>query len=91
MMKIPQRYKRSRNGGIVSGIMAVIFGVFGILSIGALFVPIAALFTFISLARSITHMSRTGFIMALFGALTTAMGFATSPSLWVAIAAATKQ
>ena len=78
--------QRRGNPGLLAGILGCVFGLFGIFTIGVLFVPLAAICSLIGLLRGIGGMSGTGIGLSLLGIALTAAGFVFSPSLWFLLA-----
>jgi hypothetical protein len=72
-----------RNQGVVAGIFGCLFGILGILTIGIIFVPLAALCSLIGLLRGIGGPSLAGIATSLLGAVLTIFGFISSPTLWL--------
>jgi hypothetical protein len=72
-----------RNQGVVAGILGCLFGILGILTIGIIFVPLAALCSLIGLIRGISGPSLAGIATSLLGAVLTIFGFISSPTLWL--------
>jgi hypothetical protein len=73
---------------IAVAIMGIIFGILGIFTIGIVFVPLAALCAVVALIGGgiVRGQSATGFLAILAGILA-GVGFAASPTLWLATAA----
>jgi hypothetical protein len=69
--------------GVLAGLLGCVFGVLGILSWGIIFVPLAALCAIVGLFRGIVGGSAAGIGTSLIAGVLTAIGFATSPSLWL--------
>jgi hypothetical protein len=76
----------SRSEGVVSGILACIFGCFGIATLGIIFVPLAALCSVIGMLRGLVGRSISGFSISLMGAFLAFIGVVVSPSLWLLVA-----
>jgi len=73
---------------IAVAIMGIVFGILGIFTIGIVFVPLAALCAVVALIGGgiVRGQSATGFLAILAGILA-GVGFAVSPTLWLATAA----
>ncbi len=69
--------------GILAGLLGCVFGVLGILTLGSVFVPLAALCSVIGLLRGLTGLSVSGIAVSLLGGVLTIIGFVVSPSLWL--------
>lgn len=65
------------------GVLGCVFGTLGIFSIGIVFVPLAALCSFIGFLSGLSGGSFTGTLLSLIGGSLTVAGFVFSPSLWV--------
>ena len=72
--------------GMVSGIFGCVFGILGILTLGVVFVPLAALCAVISLLRGIGGGGLASIGVSLLAGVLVVIGFATSPGLWLALA-----
>jgi hypothetical protein len=72
-----------RNQGIVAGVLSCLFGILGILTIGIIFVPLAALCSVVGLLRGIAGPSIAGIATSLLGVALTVIGFISSPTLWL--------
>ena len=87
----PQRrapvYARRRNGGLIAGLFACVFGILGVFTVAIVFVPLAALCGTLGLLLGLAGRSATGFFVSLLGALLAAVAFVFSPSLWLLAAA----
>ena len=73
--------------GLLAGALGCVFGVLGIFSLGLVFVPLAALCSFVGFLRGIFGGSASGIGTSLLGAVLCVIGFATTPSLWAVTAA----
>lgn len=80
-------YRSASSAGLASGIVGSIFAVLGIFSVALLFLPFAVLFSVLSLLRSITGPSASGFAAAMASSFLTVIGFVVSPTAWLAVAA----
>lgn len=69
--------------GVLAGLLGCVFGVLGILTWGIFFVPLAALCAIVGLLRGIVGGSAAGIGTSLLAGILAAIGFATSPSLWL--------
>jgi hypothetical protein len=70
----------------MSGIFGALFAVLGIFSLGLVFLPFAVLFSFVSLVRSASGLSASGFCAAIASSILTIIGFVVSPSTWLVLA-----
>jgi hypothetical protein len=70
------------NQGVLAGLLGCGFGVLGILTLGIVFVPLAALCSLVGLINGL-HGNGSGLATSALGGVLTAVGFAFSPSLWV--------
>ena len=73
------------NQGVGAAVMACLFATLGIFTLGVVFVPIAALLTLCAFMYGLSG-NGTGLILSIVGGVLTAVGFATSPVLWLATA-----
>ena len=80
-----RQMKRDR-AGVVPGWFACGLALLGIFSIGAVFIPFAAIFCFIGLLTSLLAFNSRGFFINVFAVILTALGFILSPSAWLAAA-----
>ncbi len=78
-------YKRPSSSGVMSGVVGSVFAILGIFTIGPVFLPFAALFSLVSVLRSITGFSASGAAVALMSCILTGIGVALSPSMWLII------
>jgi hypothetical protein len=85
----PNTFAARGNPGLVAGVLGCVFAVLGILFIGAIFVPLAALCGVVGLVRGSVGRSPTGIGTSLLALLMSVIGFFVSPSLWLLIAAIT--
>ena len=69
--------------GVVAGLFGCIFGTLGILTIGLIFVPLAAICAAAGLLRGIFGRSAAGIGLSLLAWITVAIGTAVSPTVWV--------
>jgi hypothetical protein len=69
--------------GILAGVLGCVFGVLGILTLGVVFVPLAALCSVLGLLRGLIGLSSSGIAVSLLGGVLTIIGFVFSPSLWL--------
>jgi hypothetical protein len=76
--------RNSSMAGAFTGLFGIIFAVIGIFTIGVVFVPIAAIFSFFSLVNSLSGRSGIGFLMSAISTVLTIVGFFTSPVLMAA-------
>jgi hypothetical protein len=76
---------RSRPG-ILAGLLGCAFAVLGILTFGFVFVPLAAVCSFIGFVRGVGGLSVAGIGVSVLGCILTVVGFAVSPTLWVLLA-----
>jgi hypothetical protein len=79
-------YRQSSNAGLMSGLFGCVFAFLAIFSFAMLFLPFAILFSTISLLRSISGLSATGFGAATVSIILTGIGFIVSPSAWLVVA-----
>jgi hypothetical protein len=75
------------NHGVLAGLLGCAFGVLGIFAWGLIFVPLAAICSFVGLLRAAGGLSLSGIGCSLLGGILTAWGFVASPSLWVLLGA----
>lgn len=69
--------------GVLAGYLGCFFGLFGILTIGIVFVPLAVLCSGIGICRSLLGGSLAGFCVSSAGMFLALLGFVVSPSLWL--------
>jgi hypothetical protein len=81
-MAVPVIVQNRGRPGLIAGLLGCVFGVLGIFSLGLVFVPLAALCSFVGFLRGIFGGSASGIGTSLLGAVLCVFGFATSPSLW---------
>jgi TPR repeat protein len=74
--------KRRGSTGVLAGVLGCLFGAFGIVTLGIVFVPLAALCSAIGLLRGLAGLSGSGIAVSLLGGVLTILGFVFSPSLW---------
>jgi hypothetical protein len=74
---------RRGSPGLLAGLLACIFAVLGIFTLGFIFVPIAALCSLIGLINGAAHLCASGFFVSLLGAFLMVVGFLHSPALWL--------
>jgi hypothetical protein len=79
------RAAQRRNQGVVAGILACIFAVLGIFTLGILFVPIAAFCGAVGLLRGAIAFNISGLAVSALGIFLSVVGVATSPSLLLAL------
>jgi hypothetical protein len=79
------RAAQRRNQGVVAGILACIFAVLGIFTLGILFVPIAAFCGVVGLLRGAIAFNLSGLAVSALGIFLSIVGVATSPSLLLAL------
>jgi hypothetical protein len=75
--------KRRGSTGILAGMLGCGFGAFGIVTLGIVFVPLAALCSAIGLLRGLAGLSASGIAVSLLGGVLAIVGFVFSPSLWL--------
>jgi hypothetical protein len=68
---------------MVPAIFGCVFGVLGILTIGIVFVPLAALCSFIGVISGIGNLRPTAVFVAIIGIVLTIIGWVMSPSMWI--------
>jgi hypothetical protein len=73
--------------GVLAGVLGCVFGILGILTLGIIFVPLAAVCSVIGIIRGVTGGSAAGIGVSILGAVLTVGGFVFSPSLWLLLAA----
>lgn len=77
------------NTGVASGIIAILFAVLGLFTVGILFVPLAILFSAISFSRALglfrgfTDISVNGLVIFLASAILIVVATGSSPTLWL--------
>jgi hypothetical protein len=64
-------------------VLACVFALLSIFTLGIVFVPLAALCCVVGLLLAMLGRSGSGFAISLVGGVLTATGFALSPSLWL--------
>jgi hypothetical protein len=69
------------NQGTMAGLLGCVFGVLGILTLGIVFVPLAALCSLVGLLNGLSG-NGSGLATSALGSFLTAVGFMASPSLW---------
>jgi hypothetical protein len=69
------------NQGTMAGLLGCAFGVLGILTLGIVFVPLAALCSLVGLLNGLSG-NGSGIATSALGFFLTAVGFMFSPSLW---------
>lgn len=67
---------------MIASIFACVFGILGIIYLGIVFVPLAALCTVIGVVRSLIIKNYTALFVAILGGILTIIGFIVSPSMW---------
>jgi len=67
--------------GLLAGLLGCVFGVLGILTLAFVFVPLAALCSFVGLIRGMDRDGAAGVGTSLIGVCLCVFGFATSPVL----------
>ena len=72
--------------GVLAGVLACVFGVLGILTLGVVFVPLAALCSVVGVVRGVIGRSAAGIGVSILGIVLTIAGFVFSPSLWLLFA-----
>lgn len=72
---------------MVAAVLGCAFGVLGILTIGAIFVPLAAFCTLGAVIDGLWEMKPSIIFIALIGFILTIIGWATSPGMWFLTAA----
>jgi len=78
-------YITKRGNGMVAGIIACVIAVLGILTIGILFVPLAAIIALIGTIIAIKNKNMSGVGVNALAWVLVIFGFLTSPLLWVAL------
>jgi hypothetical protein len=73
--------RRPSNEGVIAGVLGCVLALFGIFSIGLVFIPLAALCSLVGLLSAIAGRSLTGFLMSAIGTTLTVVGIAVSPSV----------
>ena len=68
---------------MIASIFACVFGILGIIHLGIVFVPLAALCTAIGVVRSLIIKNYTALFVAILGGILTIIGFIVSPSMWL--------
>ena len=68
---------------MIAAIFACIFGILGIIYLGVIFVPLAALCTAIGIVRSLIIKNYNALFVAILGGILTIIGFIVSPSMWL--------
>jgi hypothetical protein len=71
---------------MVAAVFGCIFGIFGIFTIGAIFVPLAALCSAVAFLTGIFQLRISVILMALVSSCVTVVAFAVSPSAWLLFA-----
>jgi hypothetical protein len=71
--------KTVSNAGVMTGLLGSAFALVSVLTLGLLFLPFAALFSALSVVRSISSLSLKGSILAIASCALTTIGLATSP------------
>jgi hypothetical protein len=74
---------KDRNAGTLAGVLACALAVLGILTIGFLFVPLAAVVNLVGAVRAFSYMSVSGIGVNVLAFILIAIGFVTSPVLWL--------
>lgn len=77
--------QRRSDSGVIAGLLGCVFGTLEILTIGLIFVPLAALCAFFGLLRGVVGKSVTDIGLSLLAWLTVAIGAAVSPSVWIVL------
>jgi len=72
---------RSGHPGLIAGLLGCVLGLFGIFSIGIIFVPLAAICSLIGLLRGLGAGNGPGIGTSVLGFALTIAGFCVSPSL----------
>jgi hypothetical protein len=78
--------RRGQGDGVLTGVFACLFGILGIITLGIIFVPLAALCSVIGMLRGLVGRSISGFSISLMGAFLAFAGVVVSPSLWLIVA-----
>lgn len=84
------RERRRANAGVVGGVVGFICAIFGMFTLGVIFLPLALLFSAAGVASGIARMNPTGIAISLIGLMFTAIGVAMSPSVWALVALSAK-
>jgi hypothetical protein len=71
----------NRGEGLVPGVLACLFGILGIFSLGIVFVPLAALCSVAGMLLGLVGRSSSGFSISLIGGVLAITGVVLSPSL----------
>lgn len=79
--------RRRSNVGVIAGLLGCLFGTLGILTIGLVFVPLAAICAAVGLLRGIFGRNAAGIGLSLLAWITVAIGIAVSPTVWIAFLA----
>ncbi len=75
--------RRSSFTGAIAGALGIGFGLFGIFTIGLIFVPLSVLCSGIGILRGLIARSVIGIGLSLVGGALAFAGFMVSPSLWL--------
>jgi len=78
-------YRSRSSAGLFSGIFGCIFAILGIFTFGLVFLPFACLFSLVSLLRSASGVSASGFCAAVASCILTVIGFVVSPTTWLVL------
>ena len=71
------------SSGVLSGLLGCVFGTLGVISIGVVFVPLAAICSLVGILRGAAGGSIAGLAISVIGVGLTVAGFVFSPSLWL--------
>ncbi len=78
-------YRTPSSAGLMSGLFGSVFAILGIFTLGLVFLPFAVLFSFVSIIRSISGFSASGFCAAIASSILTFIGFVVSPTTWLVL------
>lgn len=78
-------YVKTNNAGSTAGIIACVLAVLGILTLGTVFVPLAAIVALFGTLGAMAHMNFSGIGINILAWILVVVGFATSPVLLVLI------
>ncbi|MGX2970621.1 hypothetical protein [Ursidibacter sp. B-7004-1] len=76
---------KTKSSGLVAGVIACVLAVLGILFLGIVFIPLAAITATIGSVTAIKHKNLAGIGVNIFAWLLTLVGLFTSPILLAAI------
>jgi hypothetical protein len=78
---MPQPHQRG--GSIALPVFGIVFGILGILTIGAIFVPLAILCTVCGLLSGLTNLRADVLGLCILSAIVGVIGWVVSPSMWL--------